>query len=319
VMNQYLNPSPHFLIFKNLIERQHRDNTLLPDLTECISHLRHLNLEILKLAANSNQNQSSSLSSSSSSSDRGGDDEEYWRAVCRYVIPLIGATIEQGVFTLDHLQELDDMGFYYDPKGDFEAGLTLFHYACKSANLSLVQDLYPKTCNNVNQCTSVPSGSAAIHFAISSLKHPSNTNGMKGSMALLDYLILSLHANINLQDSKGETALFKAAMEGSYQIVVHLLNYPQPVDIHILSKCDQVSAIVAAARYSPQIGENGDLCIKALLQMGSEYSPSLRALRVVSNDELIRIRKVARQLIDDPNSAYARYPHATLALRSWID
>jgi hypothetical protein len=93
------------------------------------------------------------------------------------------------------------------------------------------------------------------------------------------------------------------------------LNYPQCADIHILSN-ERISAIVAAARYAPRTNADGTLCIKALLQMGSEYAPSLKG--VISKDELLRIRSVVNDLISDSNSAFARYPHSTIAIYSWL-
>jgi ankyrin repeat protein len=254
----------------------------------------------------------------------------YWRGICRYVIPILGRALEERLLNLETLNEIE-----YDYKddgckdGDFEYGLRLFHYACKSADLDMVKILCPSP-TEINNPTYIPrSGSAAIHLAITSLKHPSNHLKVEGTKALLDFLI-SHSANINLQDNKGETVLYKAAMEGSYELVVHLLNYPQTVDIHTLSKIDNISAIVAAARYTPinpppphplpssapQQYSDGDLCIKALLQMGSEYSPLLS----ITKEELKRIQRVARSLIvDDPNSAFARIPRATVAIQKWLE
>lgn len=236
---------------------------------------------------------------------------EYWYAICRYVIPVIGSAIEYHVFTMNHMNQLVEIEYYDDPQGDYENGLTLFHYACISANYRLLETLCLKPCSDINQRTYLPSGSAAIHFAISSQKHHSNTKGIKATIRVLDFLIRSHRANINQRDNKGETVLFKAAMEGSFQLVVHLLNYEQPVDVHILSN-QRITAIVGAARYAPRT-EEAKFCIKTLLQMGSEYSRSLR--KVISTDELKRIREVATELINDQSFTFA---HSIFAIQSWL-
>jgi ankyrin repeat protein len=57
---------------------------------------------------------------------------------------------------------------------------------------------------------------------------------VKVSIKLLDFLIAH-SANINLQDQKGETVLHKAALQGSSDLVVHLLSYPQSSDLNLLS------------------------------------------------------------------------------------
>lgn len=210
---------------------------------------------------------------------------------------------------MQHLSQLNDLQYYYHPSGDYQYGLNFLHYACRSANLPFVERLSQITNIDVNQYSSLRSGSAAIHIAIDSVRNRNNIEGMDASIKLIDFLI-SHGANINLQDKKGETALIKASMDGSYKLVVHLLNY-RNVDVHILSG-EGISAIVAAAR-----GVSADhlVCIKALLQMGSEFSPSLRS--IITKDELNRIRCVADELMADSTSAYARFPHCTLAIQSW--
>lgn len=87
----------------------------------------------------SNSNSNSSNSSNSSMMTISISENSIWRGVCRYVIPMIGYAIEENVCGLHDISQLDDIKYYYHHDGDYENGLTLFHYACKAANLPLIE------------------------------------------------------------------------------------------------------------------------------------------------------------------------------------
>ena len=84
-----------------------------------------------------------------------------WNSICRYVLPLIGHAIEEKLIVPAQLLKLNSLEFHDNQYGGFQSGLSLFHYACKSAQLNFVEMfIVPKaidrliTVNN-NKCAAI--------------------------------------------------------------------------------------------------------------------------------------------------------------------
>jgi hypothetical protein len=111
-------------------------------------------------------------------------------SICN-VIPIIGYAIEEHVIT-HHLSKLNEIRYYHHPLGDFQTGMTFFHYGCNSVNHFIVKKyINPKI---INTHTALCCKSAAIHLLINSKTQTTkfkNENALfENTFMLLDYHVL---------------------------------------------------------------------------------------------------------------------------------
>lgn len=250
-------------------------------------------------------------------------DEWKWVELCRYVLPIIGFCIEKNVVTSNHITNLQEIGFV-DSQGDIKSGMKLYHYACLYPNHALLVQILNHFPCSVNDRTNLISKSSAIHLAVNSITnanrfHPADRRcivELTSHAISVITVLLKNGANINFPDGRGEPALYKAAMDGNYTLVVFLLNNRADPNVVVNNES---SAIIVAARQvalvtsGPQHTAYND-CIKALLQFGSLYSSSL----ALSKTEKEIIQHQAKLLLRDTNSAYARYPQYFTSILSWV-